>query len=101
MKKLIAIPILLGLIFMTSFLPALNLFFTDAEGYIDRNIVCKWVDVDAPDAYMLEAVMEGDPVCRGAFSGRPYYPYEAASRSASLSRSLTKSFMPPSKRLTQ
>lgn len=74
MKKLIA-TVLLTVLFLTIGLPSLQSFFPDSVGYIDRNILCRWISDAKRDRLMLDAVANGEPICRGAISVRLHYHY--------------------------
>lgn len=74
MKKLTA-TVLLTLLFLTIRLPSLQSFFPDSDGYIDRNILCRWIAAGKGDRVVLDAVANGEPICHGAISVRPHFQY--------------------------
>lgn len=74
MKKLIA-TVLLTLVSLTVCLPWLRSFSPESDGYMDRNILCRWIGAAERDRLMIEAVAEGEPICPETIAVRPHYQY--------------------------
>lgn len=73
MKQLIAV--IFTVVSLAICLPSLPSIVAFSDGYIDRNILCRWIAAADDDRLMPDAVARDESTCPGSISASSHYQY--------------------------